>query len=119
MYVYNNEPEGMYTGDGSALSSFVESGSFDLQEGQDIMFIDRIIPDYDFDDGEEVSLTLQLKDFPNNTFRTKGPFTINQNTSKVDLRARARQATIKVSATNEGSWRWGKVRMSMQPDGKR
>jgi len=119
MYVYDNEPEGIYTGDGSALSSFVESGSFDLQEGQDIMFIDRIIPDYDFDDGEEVSLTLQLKDFPNSTFRIKGPFTISQNTKKIDLRARARQATIKVSGTNEGTWRWGKVRMTMQPDGKR
>ena len=119
MYVYDNEPEGIYTGEGTALSSFVESGSFDLQEGQDIMFLDRIIPDYDFSSGEEVTITLQLKDFPNSTPRTKGPFTISQNTKKIDLRARARQATIRVSGTNEGTWRWGKVRMSMQSDGKR
>ena len=83
------------------------------------MFLDRIIPDYDFSSGEEVTITLQLKDFPNSTPRTKGPFTVNQNTKKIDLRARARKATIKVSGTNEGTWGWGKVRMSMQPDGKR
>jgi hypothetical protein len=118
-YIYNNEPEGIYTGEGTALTSFIESGSFDLQEGQDIMFVDRIIPDYKFTPGEEVSITLQLKEYPSSQAKVKGPFTISQNTTKVDLRARARQATIKVSATNTGSWRWGKVRMSMQPDGQR
>ena len=35
------------------------------------------------------------------------------------MRARGRQASIKVSATNNGSWRWGSVRMALQNDGKK
>ena len=35
------------------------------------------------------------------------------------MRARGRQASVKVSATNDGSWSWGTVRMALQNDGKR
>ena len=49
----------------------------------------------------------------------KGPFVINGGVKKVDMRARGRQAFVKVSGTNDGSWRWGSVRMALQNDGKR
>ena len=118
-YIFNNEPDDTYTGDGQALSSFIESASFDLGEGKDMMFIDRVIPDYSFGPGETINLELKFRDYPNSTERVKGPFTISQNTNKVDMRVRGRQASIRVSASNGSFWRWGSVRLAAQPDGER
>ena len=83
------------------------------------MFLDRIIPYYYLDSNESVEMTIEIKDYPNAPTRTKGPFTIAQGTQKVDFRARGRLANVKVSANSMGAWRWGSVRMSMQPDGDR
>jgi len=118
-FLWDNEPENIYTGDGTALSSFIESSSFDVGEGDNTMFLNRIIPDYKFDTGEEVEIFVKVKEFPTDTFTIKGPFTINAATKKVDFRARGRQASVRVSSTSEGSWKWGSVRLALQPDGKR
>ena len=109
----------MYRGDGEQLVSFLESAEFDLDTGKQLMFIDKLIPDYSFDSGEQVNFFVNVKDYPNGTVTEKGPFVFNQNTTKVNLRARGRSATVKVSGTNDGKWRWGSVRMSMQADGER
>ena len=84
-----------------------------------MMFLDRIIPYYYLDSNESVEMTIEIKDYPNAPTRTKGPFTIAHGTQKVDFRARGRLANVKVSANSMGAWRWGSVRMSMQPDGDR
>lgn len=118
-YIFDNEPSEIYTGEGQPLTSFLQSASFDLDKGKSLMFMDKIIPDYSFDSGETINLELTFRDYPNSTPKTKGPFTISQNTTKVDLRARGRQANIKLSATNSGGWRWGDVRIAVQPDGDR
>ena len=118
-FLWDNEPEDVYTGDGTALSSFLESSSFDVGDGDNLMFLNRIIPDYKFDSGQDIEVFVKVKEFPSDNFKIKGPFTINANTKKVDFRARGRQASVRVSATNDGGWRWGSVRMALQPDGKR
>jgi hypothetical protein len=38
-FLWDNEPEDVYTGDGTALSSFLESSSFDVGDGDDLMFL--------------------------------------------------------------------------------
>ena len=83
------------------------------------MYINRIIPDYKFDSNESVEIFVKVKEFPTDTYKVKGPFAINASTKKVDFRARGRQASVRVSGTNSGSWKWGSVRMAMQGDGKR
>jgi len=118
-FVWDNEPEDVYTGDGTALSSFIESSSFDVGDGDNLMFLNRIIPDYKFDSGQDIEVFVKVKEYPSDTFKIKGPFTINANTQKVDFRARGRQASVRVSGTNTGSWKWGSVRLALQPDGKR
>ena len=118
-FVWDNEPEDTYTGNGTALSSFLESSSFDVGDGDELMYINRIIPDYKFDSNESVEIFVKVKEFPTDTYKVKGPFTINASTKKIDFRARGRQASVRVSSTSNGSWKWGSVRMAMQPDGKR
>ena len=116
---YAGQTEDTYTGDGIALSSFLESSSFDVGDGDELMYINRIIPDYKFDSNESVEIFVKVKEYPTDSYKIKGPFTINANTKKIDFRARGRQASVRVSGTNSGSWKWGSVRMAMQGDGKR
>lgn len=120
-FVFDNEPEEYYTDDeGNSLTSFIKSSNFDVGDGDDIMYINRIIPDYKFDEGQNINIFVNVKEFPNSSEETiKGPFVINSGVTKIDMRARGRQASVKVSATNNGSWRWGSVRMALQNDGKR
>ena len=76
MYVWNNEPENIFTGDGNELTSFLESSEFDLDTGKQLMFIDKLIPDYTFDAGQQVNFLVTIRDYPNGTKKEKGPFLI-------------------------------------------
>lgn len=118
-YVWNNEPDNVYTGDGKILPSYLESASFDIEDGDKILFVDRIIPDYTFTNNSNLQFSINFQEYPNGNTTTKGPFTINGSTNKIDLRGRGRQAEIIVSASSDGSWRWGKVRANIQVDGER
>jgi len=118
--IYNNEPDGVFTANGEAISSFIESADFDIEDGNQLMFLDRLIPDMTLNDGS-IKFSITTKQFPDSEQETeKGPFSITKSTSKIDLRARGRQGRVRVScdAANT-SWRWGSVRLSMQQDGIR
>jgi hypothetical protein len=49
-----------------------------------------------------------------------GPFTITTSTDKVDTRVRGRLVSLKIEndAINQ-SWRYGTLRLDVQPDGRR
>ena len=120
--LYNNEPDGVYTADGVSQPSFIESADFDIASGNDIMFLSRIIPDFDISDGS-LSFSIKTKDFPESgTSREKPnpPHVITNATTKIDMRARGRQGRIRVSCNAANtSWRWGSIRLAIQPDGRR
>jgi len=118
-YLWNNEPTDVYSGNGKILTSYLESSSFDIDDGNELLFVDRIIPDYTITNNGNIQFSIMFSEYPNSTPITKGPYTINQNTTKVDLRGRGRQAEIIVSASSNGSWRWGSVRANVRPDGGR
>lgn len=118
-YIWDNEPLNTYTGDGLPLTSFLESSKIDIEDGNQIMFIDRIIPDYTLDVGEDIEFFVKTNEYPSSPDVIKGPFTINSSVKKINLRARGRQASVRLSATNTGTWRWGSVRLGVQPDGGR
>ena len=112
------------TGTSTAITSFIQSGDFDLDiegNGQFFMSMRRFVPDFKILTGNAV-VSILLKDFPvdNETSSPLGPFTIDSTTTKVDTRARARFASLKVenTATNQ-SWRYGTFRADTQPDGMR
>ena len=118
-FLYNNEPDDIFTADGATITNFIESSDFDFEEGLDIMFIDRIIPDYQINDGT-IEMFITTKQYPTGPETLKGPFTINADTRKVDIRGRGRQARVRVSCnSNNTSWRWGSVRLSGARDGRR
>jgi|TARA_R100001224_G_scaffold111641_1_gene92132 hypothetical protein len=125
-YLYDNEPDNIYTGDGSAIESFIESGSFDLDKqtfGNNMVFVDRIIPDFNFFDTDgDTNLTIKFKKYPQSSNETtKGPFNISGDTEKVRMRGRGRDAIIKIERGTKANtgWRYGSISMDMVQDGER
>ena len=120
--LYNNEPDGLYTESGQPMSSFIESADFDMADGNDIMFLSRVIPDFTINDGA-LTFSIKTKDFPESSTETEKPappHTVSNNTVKIDMRARGRQGRVRVSCNSANtSWRWGSIRLAIQPDGKR
>lgn len=120
-YLYNNEPDGVYTADGQPLDSFLESASFEIDSGNKMMLIRRLVPDVSISDGGSVNFTIKTKRYPQASEETvKGPFTINPTTDKLDFRARGRQARIRLDCSVGGTdWKYGSMRLQIQPDGGR
>ena len=117
--IYNNEPVSVFTGSGETLISFVESGDFDVADGNAVMFMDRIIPDYALSGGK-LKMKIITKEYPESTDSVTKEFDIFNTTQKVNFRARGRQAKVRVScAANNASWRWGSIRLGLQGDGGR
>jgi hypothetical protein len=108
----------------NAIPAFIKSGDFDLDaqgDGEFFIKVRRFIPDFKYLNGN-AKVTLELRDYPANiqVGSPLGPFTVTSSTDKVDTRARARLAAVKIE--NDGtdeSWRFGQFRFDIQPDGRR
>ena len=110
----------------SAIIGSIQSGDFEVESGGPVtgeffMKIRRFVPDFRALNGN-AKVTINLKDFPSDTEASSslGPFTISSSTQKVDTRARARAANLKIENTtiNE-DWRYGTFKADVQPDGRR
>ena len=117
--IYDNEVPNLFTGKGLKIDSFIESADFGIGDGNEMLFVDRLIPDIEINNGQ-LSFTIQTKEFPNGTLKTKGPFNVTQTTDTVRFRSRGRQARIKLENDAIGTeWRYGDLRLDIQDDGLR
>ena len=83
------------------------------------MSIKRFIPDFKNQAGT-VNIELNFKLYPASTAVTNGPYAITTSTTKIDTRARGRQASLKISSSAiDTTWRYGTYRAEIQPDGMR
>ena len=125
--VFNHEigtNEVLADGTINAIPAYIKSGDFDLDaqgDGEYFIKVRRFIPDFKYINGN-AKVTLELRDYPANiqVGSPLGPFTVSSTTDKVDTRARARLAAVKIE--NDGkdeSWRFGQFRFDIQPDGRR
>ena len=123
-------------GSTTTVTSFIKSYDFDLQSrqkgpdgkasgqavaGEVFLAMRRFVPDFKDLQGN-ATVTLAVKSYPqqSDTITTLSPFTINANTDKKDTRARGRFINIKIENTDVSeSWRFGTLRIDIQPDGKR
>ena len=117
--IYNNEPAGVFTANNEVLTSYIESADFDVQDGNAVMFMNRLIPDFDLSTGK-LRIKITTKKYPESTESVTKEFDIAGTTTKMDFRARGRQAKIRVSCNSQNaSWKWGSVRLAIQGDGER
>jgi hypothetical protein len=104
--------------DGSPMEAFIESGQFDLGSGDEVMYIDKFIPD--FNQVGNLTVTIKTRKYPQSgEFQTK-EYVLTPSSGKLNTRARGRQATIKYNSnTAEGDFTVGKPRLAIKPDGAR
>ena len=112
------EHEVGFDDDGTAMTAFITSGDFDIQDGQQMLSISRGIPDFK-DQVGEANIKLGFKSYPSESATTITR-NITTSTTKFDLRGRGRQANIDVRSTEVGAnWRYGTLRLDVKPDGGR
>jgi hypothetical protein len=108
--------------DGQPLVAYIKSGYFDMEDGTDLIFMDRVVPDLKLPSNQSVSVSVTTKKYPHPTARTvvKGPYNFSDNQSQIKLRARGRQACIEIRASSTGGdFELGRIRVGYQPDGGR
>lgn len=115
------EHENGYNDNTSALTASVETGFFSGDEnGDNIIFIDKIIPDTTFNSGSTIKFELKSKRYPNGTTTTKGPYSLTSSTNKLSLRSRGRSFKAKYySDASDTAWRLGTWRANGRADGAR
>ena len=128
-YVYQHEIG--FDDDGSAMTNvFAESSDFDIGDGDRFTQISALIPDIKFlQDANSGSLNIvtKVRNFPGDTLTTDATSEVSSTTQKVNLRARGRQAVVRVEsnddATGNGNlsigWRLGDTRLDVNQDGRR
>lgn len=101
------------------LTARLKTSFFDLEDGGNIMFMDRVIPDSTIE--KDMNYTFNYKKYPQSTESfQKGPFVVTSTTSKIQPRIRGRQIQIIYStSTQGGDFRIGTDRLSLKPDGMR
>jgi hypothetical protein len=123
-------------GSTTTITSYIQSYDFDLQSrqrsatgqatgptiaGDVFLAVRRFIPDFK-DLLGNCKVTLAVKRYPqqSETVTSLSPFTINSSTDKKDTRARGRFVNIKIeNDSSSESWRFGTLRLDVQPDGRR
>jgi hypothetical protein len=117
--VGNNQVDSI--GNKTAIEAFIQSGDFDLSDGEVFMSMRKFVPDFKLLTGD-AQITINLRNYSNNasTSSPLGPFTVTNSTDKVDTRARGRAASLKIANTStDQNWRYGTFRVDIQPDGMR
>lgn len=108
--------------DGSPMRAFIRSGYFDIGDGLDFMFVDRILPDLELPNSSTCKITIFTKRYPHPNARilTKGPYIFSDTDNKISMRARGRAMSVQYEVDGVGEdFEIGKVRLGIQPDGHR
>ncbi len=120
--VYQHEIGTAITGVG--LPSF-QTGWWTIGEGEDIPFIDLIIPDFIFgirsaSPNASVNITFFGVNYPGDVPTTYGPYTVTKSTEFINCRIRNRllSAFVQGSAASE-FWRLGRIRFRYGASGRR
>ena len=115
------EQEKGINANGQPISAFITSGYFDIGDGDNMMYMKRFIPDFKDQQGD-LTVNLFLRAYPQSaaTNSSLDPYTVSPTTQKIDTRARGRQISLKItSSALDTDWRYGTLRVDIQPDGIR
>jgi len=120
-YIYNHEVG--YDNDGSAMSAYVESADFDVEDGNNFAFIRRLIPDILFTGSAgspSVTYTLKTRSSGSGTLVSASTTSVGSTTEISHIRARGRQIRVRIENSDlANGWRLGDVRLDIRQDGRR
>jgi hypothetical protein len=113
------------------ISASVQSADFDIGDGQQYAFIRKVLPDVNFAGSTtanpQVYMSVMGKQYPGGpvtsvpnqsvVYTTGSP--VDQWTSQLSVRIRARQINVSMSSTDLGvKWQFGTPRVEVRPDGR-
>ena len=120
-YIYQHETSP--DADGQPLLANFQSGYAAIADGENLMFVDQVWPDFKFGfyngaQNATVSMTFYVADYPNQTPKVFGPYQITQSSTFISPRFRGRLVSIGMGSSDVGSfWRIGNVRYRARGDG--
>jgi hypothetical protein len=125
-------------GTANPIIATITSGEFDIDEGDRFMMINRILPDMTFvgSTADAPSATMTILPLQNSGSGYYNPLSVGGNstatitrittvpieefTGQVFVRIRGRQIAVKIESTGLGvTWKLGKPRLDIRPDGRR
>ena len=120
------------TNPASAINAYIQSSPMDIGDGEQFMFIRKMIPDVDFKNSTailpETNITLDVKNAPDGTYTSSQTdafvktqaAAVSLRTEQLYFRLRGRQMRFKISSDElEVTWRLGSPRVDIRPDGRR
>jgi hypothetical protein len=132
LYLHEKGLDDGSTSPASAITSYIESSQMDIGDGENFIFMRRLIPDLTFDASTAASpqadFILQTRNYPGGPYlqtstdavtRT-ATVPVEQFTNQVNLRLRGRSFAMKIESSDMGvAWRLGSPRVDIRPDGRR
>jgi len=120
-YLYYHENG--FDADGEAMNSYIESGGIELGDGEQFMFVTRMIPDFEFrgaSSSAAINVILKGGDFPLENKQTLSTSLVTENTQQSYVRTRARETVVRIEGTGTGyGWTLGDLRFDVRSDGRR
>lgn len=108
---------------GAPVPSF-QSGWWSIADGNELAFVDFVIPDFRWglftgSDSAQVQITFFSANYPGDTPRVYGPFTVTEATEYITPRIRGRLMSVLVQGANSVFWRLGRIRYRYASAGRR
>jgi len=118
-YVYEHE-SGNNQADGTAITAFLTSGSVEIADGDELMSVSKLVPDFD-NLANTMTATLTLEQYPQSADTVTTTGSISSTTEKINVRGRGRAVKIKyeTNTVNDTAWRLGSTKLQLRPDGRR
>jgi len=138
-YLYNQETgfDDGSTSPASPINAYIQSSPIEIEDGNNFLFINRVIPDLTFrnstgNNGTQpiVKFTIKPQDYPGGEIgagdernvqrNSAATLNVNRFTNQVFTRLRARSVALRVESDVTGiSWRLGVPRFDMRQDGRK
>lgn len=126
--------ESGFNDDTSSMDNvFVESGDIDIGDGENFVFLKKVLPDISFinevgtSPDPTINLVVKSRNFNNQTLNTDSTSQIKTDTTFLSKRTRARQFVLRFESDDDNEpqtrkdykWRLGDTRIDVVPSGRR
>jgi hypothetical protein len=107
------------------INASLTTGYSRLAQGEDLIFVDWMIPDmkwaeWDGSNNTVINFTFNVTDYPGQQPRVYGPYTASKQTPYISPRFRGRFMSMKIESNDLDSfWRLGSIRYRYAPSGRR
>jgi len=118
-FIYEHE-SGNNQADGTAITAFLETGSVEIADGDQLMSISKLVPDFD-NLTNTMTARLTLEQYPQSSSNVTSNASITSTTEKVSVRGRGRAVKIRytTNTVDDTPWRLGSQKLEIRPDGRR